>query len=229
MKKGILVVLASFIAVNTYSQQKNWWSIELNTNTNTFLFKEYDSHFDNDFHYGFSLLGSFTFTRAIQLSSGISYTRKHFSGNRQWITGETDRFDLYGNYFSVPIYLTITAPFGEQSKFKLYSLLGLTFHKFMYNSVWHYADNSIQANNYLNKDYDTFVTSYRVGLGISAEVLKNLNIKVLPFFEYQFEDDISRTFGHFGGPGDERFIPAGGFSVGINIGFEYMFRKSNND
>ncbi|GAB4460339.1 MAG: hypothetical protein Fur0028_13620 [Bacteroidales bacterium] len=213
MKKIVFCLLIFIWAFKTYSQEKDYFSAELDANYYYYFF------LNNNFNYGSSILIS-KYIHKLKMSSGINYSVKSFytQGDPFYSIKKRDYKIAYLNF---PIIGNIEII--SQKSFYSSILIGFAFNRIInYGIKSYYLNDETLIENNIKKDQILGV-SIICGITISKPINNRFILNLSPCVNYKLIPD------HRDQRPNYRSLPDDKISVGLKIGAEYLLKTPGNE
>lgn len=215
MRKIIFYLLLFFLALKTFSQDKDYFSTEFDANYYYYFVGDNSS---NNFNYGFSILIS-KYINKVKVSSGINYSTKSYNtqGDPFWLI-EKREHNL--DYLNFPIITNIEI--FSHRKFSSSVLTGFTFNQIIdYKIKSFYLNGETLIEDNLLNDKKLGLT-FLLGTTFSKSIGNKWLLNLSPFINYKLIPD------HNDQRPDYKNIPDDRVFLGFKIGIEYLFKTSDN-
>ena len=214
MRKIIFYLLLFFLALKTFSQDKDYFSTEFDANYYYYFVGNNNS---NNFNYGFSILIS-KYINKVKVSSGINYSTKSYNtqGDPFWLI-EKREHNL--DYLNFPIITNIEI--FSHRKFSSSVLTGFTFNQIVdYKIKSFYLNGETLIEDNLLNDKKLGLT-FLLGTTFSKSIGNKWLLNLSPFINYKLIPD------HNDQRPDYKNIPDDRVFLGFKIGIEYLFKTSD--
>jgi hypothetical protein len=214
MRKIIFYLLLFFLALKTFSQDKDYFSTEFDANYYYYFVGNNNS---NNFNYGFSILIS-KYINKVKVSSGINYSTKSYNtqGDPFWLI-EKREYNL--DYLNFPIITNIEI--FSHKKFSSSVLTGFTFNQIVdYKIKSFYLNGETLIEDNLLNDKKLGLT-FLLGTTFSKSIGNKWLLNLSPFINYKLIPD------HNDQRPDYKNIPDDRVFLGFKIGIEYLFKTSD--
>jgi hypothetical protein len=214
MRKIIFYLLLFFLALKTFSQDKDYFSTEFDANYYYYFVGDNSS---NNFNYGFSILIS-KYINKVKVSSGINYSTKSYNtqGDPFWLI-EKREYNL--DYLNFPIITNIEI--FSHRKFSSSVLTGFTFNQIVdYKIKSFYLNGETLIEDNLLNDKKLGLT-FLLGTTFSKSIGNKWLLNLSPFINYKLIPD------HNDQRPDYKNIPDDRVFLGFKIGIEYLFKTSD--
>ncbi len=204
------------LALSIYSQEKDYFSTELDANYHYYFVGNDNS---NNFNYGFSFLIS-KYTHKLKLSTGINYSTKSYDSQEEIFNSISKRkYNL--KYLNIPIIANIEIV--SHKKLFVSILTGFSFnHIADYNIKTYYLNGDFVTDNDLLGDKRLGIT-YMLGTTFSKSIGKKFILNMSPSINYKLIPDHNNQRPNY------KNIPDDRLSLGFNIGIEYVFKNTDNE
>ncbi|MGB4095730.1 MAG: hypothetical protein GX048_03650 [Bacteroidales bacterium] len=215
MKRIIFCLLLFFLALKTFSQDKDYFSTEFDANYYYYFVGDNSS---NNFNYGFSILIS-KYINKVKVSSGINYSTKSYNtqGDPFWLI-EKREHNL--DYLNFPIITNIEI--FSHRKFSSSVLTGFTFNQIIdYKIKSFYLNGETLIEDNLLNDKKLGLT-FLLGTTFSKSIGNKWLLNLSPFINYKLIPD------HNDQRPDYKNIPDDRVFLGFKLGIEYLFKTSDN-
>ena len=215
MKRIIFCLLLFFLALKTFSQDKDYFSTEFDANYYYYFVGDNSS---NNFNYGFSILIS-KYINKVKVSSGINYSTKSYNtqGDPFWLI-EKRKYNL--EYLNFPIITNIEI--FSHRKFSSSVLTGFTFNQIIdYKIKSFYLNGETLIEDNLLNDKKLGLT-FLLGTTFSKSIGNKWLLNLSPFINYKLIPD------HNDQRPDYKNIPDDRVFLGFKLGIEYLFKTSDN-
>jgi len=215
MKRIIFCLLLFFLALKTFSQDKDYFSTEFDANYYYYFVGDNSS---NNFNYGFSILIS-KYINKVKVSSGINYSTKSYNtqGDPFWLI-EKREHNL--DYLNFPIITNIEI--FSHRKFSSSVLTGFTFNQIVdYKIKSFYLNGETLIEDNLLNDKKLGLT-FLLGTTFSKSIGNKWLLNLSPFINYKLIPD------HNDQRPDYKNIPDDRVFLGFKLGIEYLFKTSDN-
>lgn len=215
MRKIIFYLLLFFLALKTFSQDKDYFSTEFDANYYYYFVGDNSS---NNFNYGFSILIS-KYINKVKVSSGINYSTKSYNtqGDPFWLI-EKREHNL--DYLNFPIITNIEI--FSHRKFSSSVLTGFTFNQIIdYKIKSFYLNGETLIEDNLLNDKKLGLT-FLLGTTFSKSIGNKWLLNLSPFINYKLIPD------HNDQRPDYKNIPDDRVFLGFKLGIEYLFKTSDN-
>lgn len=214
MKRIIFCLLLFFLALKTFSQDKDYFSTEFDANYYYYFVGDNSS---NNFNYGFSILIS-KYINKVKVSSGINYSTKSYNtqGDPFWLI-EKREHNL--DYLNFPIITNIEI--FSHRKFSSSVLTGFTFNQIIdYKIKSFYLNGETLIEDNLLNDKKLGLT-FLLGTTFSKSIGNKWLLNLSPFINYKLIPD------HNDQRPDYKNIPDDRVFLGFKLGIEYLFKTSD--
>ncbi|MDR0971540.1 MAG: hypothetical protein LBM25_04060 [Bacteroidales bacterium] len=197
MKKLLLTLALIGCCFSTsFSQEKNFFSLEVNANTRSF-FSSLDKY-----SYEVAILPGFNMGR-FKFNIGVAYNYY-----------ETNQYKI--NYTNIPINVNFNIYKYDKMWFNCFvgGVIGIAnkdVENYLQNQTKQLSDNT-------KADF-----SFRLGLEFSLVPIKNLKVNIAPFANYQFNNEFLLASTAPQNASKTIILPRK-ISLGVSIGVEYMFK-----
>ena len=178
MKRIIFCLLLFFLALKTFSQDKDYFSTEFDANYYYYFVGDNNS---NNFNYGFSILIS-KYINKVKVSSGINYSTKSYNtqGDPFWLI-EKREHNL--DYLNFPIITNIEI--FSHRKFSSSVLTGFTFNQIIdYKIKSFYLNGETLIEDNLLNDKKLGLT-FLLGTTFSKSIGNKWLLNLSPFINYK--------------------------------------------
>ena len=219
MKRIIGFILACVFVLNMQAQEEKCWSLKLDANTRYYFFDQKQGL--PAFAYSFMVSKYFN-KWSIGIGLDIIFTKEYFYDAQPYLGG--GGFPLLVKY-----------NFYHSNKARLNVVSGL-----IYNITGHYEGTLRTSEGRIGIIYPNGypLSAFSLGLGFeySQELFRILRFNIQPFVNWKFFDKNSVEAYRFypNKAGDSRSLYENAsmpydFVVGINLGFEFMFKKRQKE
>lgn len=227
MKKTVFILLFALSISQIYSQEKNYFSIQVDNSYQYYFFNNNDENlykldFKNKFNYGFSLIGSKYFNK-FKISTGINYISKTCNNNVEEPLSETLSRDFKIKYINLPIIGSYEI--FSRNTFNTDIDLGLILNRIIDYRIKVY---SINNQTFISDNIDAgqqLGLSITGGFTFSKLIGKKLVLNLQPYVCYKIIND--HDYNKIRNPNFYIYyiLPEDRFSLGIQLGIEYLFKK----
>lgn len=216
MKIVIFCLLLFLCALKIFSQDKDYFSTEVNAN---YYFYFIGENYSNNLNYGFSLFVS-KYIQKVKLSTGINYSIKSYnSRGDSFYSVQKRKYEL--DYLNFPIIANIEIISLKKSYFSI--LTGFTFNKIIdYNIKSYYLSGEILTEN-IKLDNKKLGITFIVGTTFSKLIGDKCVLNLAPFINYKLVSD------HDNQSPDYKNVPDDKISIGFIMGIEYLFKITSNE
>ena len=220
MKRIIGFILACIFVLNMQAQKENYWSLKLDVNTQYYFFDEEKDLKQGLLAFAPSLMVSKYFNKW-NIGFGFDYVL-----TKETLHGREDYLD------ALDFPLLVKYNFHQSNKTRLNVVSGVIF-----NMIGGYGGTLRVPDGRLSRHNMGFFGAFslRLGLEYSQELSRILRLNIQPFVNWKFFDKNSaeeryNSMAKIGGSiFHENVSVPYDFVVGINLGFEFMFKKRKTD
>lgn len=214
MKIKFLYLLIFICGFKTYSQEKKYFSIEMDVNYYYYFLGENNT---NNFNYGLSIIVS-KYINKLKISSGLNYSIKSYdSDGDDFFLIKKREYKL--DYLNFPILSNIEII--NRKSFNSSILFGFIFNKILDYNIKSYYFNEKTLNNNINENKTNLGTTLNLGLTYSKITGKKWQLNISPFINYILIPD------HYNGKPQYTNFPDDRFSLGLKMGIEYLCKKND--
>lgn len=219
MKKFVFCLLLFIWALKTYSQDKDYFSTEIDAN---YYYYCSLGESRNKFNYGFSILIS-KYISSLKVSSGLNYATKfyYYDVTPIFTTNYLNKRDYKATYLNIPI--TSNIEMISRKSFSSSVLIGFAFNRIINYSIQSYYLYNGTTTDRIPVQNQNFGTTLICGTTISKSLNNKYVLNLSPFLNYILISDLDNQ------RPDYRNLPDDKISVGFKIGIEYLFKESDNE
>jgi hypothetical protein len=219
MKKYIFYFLFGFCVIDTYSQEKDYFSTEFDAN----YYYYFVGNSSNNLNYGFSLLIS-KYINKLKVSSGINYSTMSYYYNVTPITSPDYLTKREHNvkYFNFPIVGNVEIISNKIFSYSL--LLGGSFNKIIEYNIKSYYLNNETLNENIEIKNENMGVSIICGATISSLLSSRCKLNLSPFINYKLIPGQNSQRPNYRNLPDDDIL-----NVGIKLGIEYLFKTTEKE
>lgn len=222
MRKGNVVFTFLLLLCSVCCAQKNaeenspFLSSEI-----FFVYPQYFTKYESQFNYGFGGMISENFI-PFKISTGLYYsTKKYFNAFDSQSIIEKTTYSI--DYFNIPILIGFPLIKKSVQHNQILITTGLIFNiPRNYRSTTYYKNGNSLVND-PPKDYNSG-SSFRLGLGFQRKLVEAFRINFQVFGDYKFQLDTLEFLNS--SPQWRPTYSNDRFLIGINIGFEWTYKKT---
>ena len=216
MRNKTQFIFLFVVCLNSFGQEKENFSIEIDANCNFYFISQ---NRKNYFNTAYSLLISYYNIEKLKLSTGINYSTKnsYYNADPTIASEFLRKRDYKLQYINIPIILSYTG--NSTKEFKMNMMGGIVFNKIIKYDITSFYSNDLAKIEEDVKSSQKTGVSLRIGMNFSKFLYQSLILNLSPYLDYKLELDHNEyNIPNYKNLTNDRF------SFGIKIGIEYLFK-----